>query len=383
MNTKQTFEQISKKAFIVGGIGAALCAFGWWKQPEAFANAYLVAWLYVLGLTVGCFPLTMIGHLTWGGWSFVIRRTQEAVLKALPLCALLFIPVACNLRTLYIWIQPNGADLDIQKLYLNAPFFLVRFALYFAIWIFLACKLRKHSSAQDETPSSKTLHRLTGYGGVGLVAYAMTVTFGAFDWGMSLEPHWYSTIYGAIFGVHFTMSALAFAIIITVFLSKENGNPMQTVLSTDRLHDLGTLLFATVMLWAYTSVSQLIIIWSANQPHEAAWYIHRSRGGWEILVTLIFLLQFVTPFFALLMRFVKRKAERLVKIACLILVIRWFDLIWQIKPTHYPSFNISWLDFACWITLGSIWLGFALRQLANAPTLTFKQDPIWNAEDHH
>ncbi len=382
METAKKFEQLSNKAFITGGIGILLCAFGWWKQPEAFANAYLVAWIYILGLTVGCFPLTMIQHLTWGGWGFVIRRTQETVLKALPLCALLFIPIALNLKTLYVWLQPNGTHHDVQKLYLNTPFFLARFAIYFAVWIFLACKLRKHSAIQDETPNPKTLHRLTGYGGVGMVLYALTVTFGAFDWGMSLEPNWFSTIYGAIFGVHFAMSALAFAIIVTVFLRKENNNSMQTVLSIDRLHDLGTLLFATVMLWAYTSVSQFIIIWSANQPSEAAWYIHRSRGGWEYLITFVFLFQFVTPFFLLLMRFVKRKTERLVKVACLILVIRWLDLIWQVKPTHYPHFTMSWLDFACWITLGSIWLGFVMRQLARTP-LTFKQDPIWTAEEHH
>ncbi len=157
---------------------------------------------------------------------------------------------------------------------------------------------------------------------------------------------------------------------------------MKTVFTVNRMHDLGTLQFAMVMLWAYTSVSQLIIMWSANLPEESPWYIHRSTGGWEFLAVFIFLFHFVTPFFLLLMRFVKRKAERLVKVVILLLVLRWIDLIWQIKPTHFHHFIISWQDFAAWIAVGGIWLGFVCRNLARTP-LTFKQDPIWTAEDDH
>ncbi len=383
-DTNSTLQKISKIALIAGIAGAVLSALGWFMQPKAFAFAYLPAWLFWFGITVGAFPIIMIHHLTSGGWGFAIRRVMECLLKALPLCLLLFIPIALNMQQLYEWTHTHVVQHDpvlkSKELYLNQPLFWIRFFLYFAIWILYAVKLRKHSAAQDEQPNSAIAKKLSGYGGAGLLIYTMTVTFAIIDWVMSLEPHWFSTIYGAIFMIHFALSSLAFTVLICVLLSK--NEPMKTVFSIDRMHDLGSLQFAAIMLWAYTSVSQLIIIWAANLQEEAPWYIHRSTGGWEWIAVAIFVLHFVLPFLLLLMRQIKRKASRLVKVALLILVMRWVELIWHVKPAHFSQFSFSWIDVAVFAAIGGIWLSFVCRNLTREP-LTFKQDPIWHAEEHH
>ena len=180
--------------------------------------------------------------------------------------------------------------------------------------------------------------------------------------------------------IHFAMSSLAFTILICVLCSKKD--PMKTVFTVDRMHDLGSLQFATIMLWAYTSVSQLIIIWSANLQEEAPWYIHRSTGGWEWIAVAIFVLHFILPFFLLLMRQIKRKASRLVKVAFLILAMRWVELIWHVKPAHFSQLSFSWIDCAAFIAIGGLWLSYVCRNLSREP-LTFKQDPIWHNEEHH
>jgi len=383
--SNQSLNKISKIAFIVGAIGFGLSALGYFTQPKEFAFAYLPAWLFWFGITVGSFPLIMIHHLTLGGWGFAIRRIQENFLKALPVCMVLFIPIGLCMHSLYEWTHvehvAHDPVLQAKALFLNMPFFWVRFVLYFVIWILVAAKLRKHSDIQDNDPSLSIAKKLSGWGGGGLIIYALTITFAIIDWVMSIEPHWFSTIYGAIFMIHFAMSSLAVSILFGVFFSRKNG-PMEKTFSIDRMHDLGSLQFATIMLWAYTSVSQLIIIWSANLQEEAPWYIHRSTGGWEWIAVAIFVLHFILPFFLLLMRQIKRKASRLIKVACLILVMRWVELIWHVKPTHIPHISFSWIDLAVWIAIGGIWLGFVCKYLSNNP-VTFKQDPIWHEEDHH
>lgn len=379
-----SLQKASKIAWGAGALGAAFSAFAFFQNHENFALAYLPAWLFWFGITVGSFPLIMIHHLTSGGWGFAIRRIQETLLRALPLCLILFFPLAFSFNSLYEWADPKHAlhdpILQSKALYLNIPGFWIRFAIYFAIWFWMAAKLLKHSAIQDETPTRATEKKLSGYGGAGLLIYTLTITFAIIDWVMSIEPHWFSTIYGAIFMIHFAMSSLAVSILIGVYFSKQD--PMKTVFTIDRMHDLGSLLFASIMLWAYTSVSQLIIIWSANLQEEAPWYLHRSSGGWEWIAAAIFVLHFILPFFLLLMRFIKRKANRLVNVAILILVMRWVELIWHVKPTHFHHIAFSWADVAAWVAIGGIWLGFIFNKLAQAE-LTFKQDPIWNHEEHH
>lgn len=381
-NTK--LQKASGFAFIAGAVGAAFSAFAFFQNKDAFAFAYLPAWLFWFGITVGSFPLIMIHHLTSGGWGFAIRRIQENLLKALPVCLALFIPIGLSMASLYEWTHADHAAhdpiLQAKALYLNIPGFWIRLPIYFAIWFWMAFKLRKHSDIQDQSPTRATAKKLSGYGGAGILIYTLTVTFAIIDWVMSLEPHWFSTIYGAIFMIHFALSSLAVSILFGVYFSKQE--PMKTVFSVDRMQDLGSLLFASVMLWAYTSVSQLIIIWSANLQEEAPWYLHRSTGGWEWVAAAIFIFHFVVPFFLLLMRFIKRKAERLVKVAVLLLVMRWVELIWHVKPTHLDHPSFSWIDIAVWTAIGGIWLGFVLRNFATAQ-LTFKQDPIFHAGEHH
>ncbi len=388
----QTLQKVSRLAWIIGFLGALWIAFGWSKNPTLAAASYLPAWLFFFGISVGSFALIMIHHLTLGGWGFVIRRIQETLLEAIPLCALLFIPIGLSMYHLYPWTDTAAVAhdpvLSLKTAYLNMPFFWVRFAVYFVIWIWLTTKLKKHSAIQDQNPSYATNFRLAGYGGGGLLIYSLTITFATIDWIMAVEPHWFSTMYGAIFMIAFSLSSLALSIILAVYFSHSNKNlpagsqsPMQKVLTTDRLHDLGTLLFANDMLWAYTSISQFIIIWSANLKEEAVWYIHRSQNGWWMVIASIFVLHFLLPFLLLLMRFIKRKASRLIKVAALLLFIRYIEFVWYVKPTFIEHVRLSWMDLAAVLAVGGIWIGFIANRLAKTE-VTFKLDPIYHEEQH-
>jgi hypothetical protein len=282
-------------------------AFGAWQSPVQFYRSYLVAWLFWLGLALGSLAILMINHITGGAWGAAIRRLLESAARTMPLLALLFLPIALGVRELYEWARPDVVAhdpiLQHKSLYLNVPFFLGRAALYFVAWSAVAFFLARWSLVQDSARDDRPAIWLEQLSRGGLLLLGMTGSFASVDWMMSLEPHWFSTIYGFLFMGGCVLGALAFAIAMASAIA--DRPPLSEVITPSTLQDLGKLLFAFVMLWAYFSLSQFLIIWSADLPEEIPWYLRRLSGGWRLIILGVIGAQFLLPFVLLLSRRLK------------------------------------------------------------------------------
>jgi hypothetical protein len=382
--------RLQKTAFIIGTVVlAAMIVWGFFA-PEQFFRSYLIGFLFWIGIALGSMLFLMLQHLTGGDWGLVIRRVCEAATRTLPLLAVLFLPVIVSLflksHPLYIWADPAAAReafpeaaqkqiLGAKGFYLQIWFFIVRAIIYFAAWFVLAYFLNKWSLEQDRaaTGRRRLRDRMETLSGPGMVIVIFTITFASFDWVMSLDPLWSSTIFGLIFVGAWGLSALAF--VIAVMARLVDRAPLAGVVSPRQFHDLGKLLLAMVMLWAYFSFSQYLIIWSGNLPEESGWYIYRTIGGWGVIAVSIPLLHFALPFVLLLSRDLKRNARTLSVVASAVLVMRVVDSFWLVEPAfHRYQFHLSVLDVLSPIGIGGIWLGYFSWQLQRRPLLPFN-DP--------
>ncbi|HXK60536.1 MAG TPA: hypothetical protein PLP42_11650 [Acidobacteriota bacterium] len=356
-------DKIQKRALLVGIVAGVVSVVGAFLNPEQFLHSYLMGFLLWLGITLGSVALLMLHHLVGGMWGFVIQRVLETAARLLPLMALLLIPILIGLPSLYDWMQAESTDaaLEHKSTYLNAPFFIIRSVFYFAVWILIARLLTRWSQQVDESGNGELVSRMERLSGPGLVIYGLTMTFAAVDWVMSLEPHWYSTIFGLLFLVGQGLAAIAFAIIALRYLSERK--PLAEITLPKQFHDLGNLLLTFVMLWAYVAFSQFLIIWSGNIPEEAVWYQSRMQGGWQYVGLILIIFHFGVPFVILLQSRAKKRASVLAKIAIGILALRVVDLFWIISPAlHREGFSVSWMDFTTPIAVGGIWLAaFAWR----------------------
>ncbi len=382
---KPQLSRYQTQALIIGLVALASCAFGATMNAEQFYQSYLFGFLFWFGISVGCLALVMLHHLVSGGWGFVIQRLLESGTRTLPLMLLLFLPIFFGMKELYLWARPEVVQADKilqhKSVYLNVPFFWLRTFGYFALWLFFTYFLNRWSHRQDQNADPSLTERLEKISGPGLVVFVLTSTFAAIDWAMSLDPHWFSTIYGILFLIGQGLSTLAFAIIMVNMLAKHR--PISEVISTRQFHDLGTLMFAFVMLWAYISFSQFLIIWSGNLPEEIPWYIHRMHGGYGVFAVALLVFHFAVPFVLLMMRRMKRKAEVLVKIAVFMIVMRLVDLFWLIAPNFHPEkFHIHWMDILAPIGIGGVWLAFFFWQLQNRALLPLHDPRLQEAFQH-
>jgi hypothetical protein len=359
-------------AAAIGVVALAACAVGAMARPDQFFRSYLLAFVFWNGLSVGAMAVLMLQYLTGGAWGIAIRRELEAATRTLPLTAVAFLPLLFGLHRLYEWTHTDAvaADEILRKkaLYLNTPFFVTRAALAFAAWLTVAYFLNKWSAAQDARPDPALNRRLQQLSGGGLVLYALTTTFTSIDWVMSLEPHWYSTMYGVLFIIGQALGALALATVAVVRVS--GLDPVSGFLGGRHLHDLGKMMFAFTMLWAYVSFSQYLIVWSGNIPEEITWYLARFRGGWGWVGAAVLLLQFVLPFLLLLSRRANRNPRTLVTAATLLVVMRFVDVSWLVLPAFSRgAFRLDWMNLAAPIGLGGLWLALYARNLLARPLL--------------
>jgi hypothetical protein len=349
-----------------------LSLVGLFTNVAQFLQSYLMAYVWCLGLTLGCLALGMVHQLSGGAWGVVIRRPIGAAARVLPVMTALFLPIVLGMGHLYHWTHEDvvAADelLQHKQLYLNTPFFLVRAAAYFFVWNVVSHLLNAWGREQDRTGDPRLARKMQLLSGGGLVAYGITITFAAFDWLMSIEPHWFSTIYGVLIIGGQGLSAMAFLILVAVWLSRRP--PLDRIVVSSHLHDLGNLMLAFVMLWAYFSFSQYLIIWAGNLPHEITWYLHRVQTSWRFVGLGLIVFHFAVPFVLLLSRAVKRTAEGIVKVALVVLCVRVVDLWWLIAPDfHRDGISVSWLDVLLPLSMGSIWLACFVRQLRARPIL--------------
>lgn len=378
-------DQFQRRALIVGVIGGAVCVVGAVFNPDQFFRSYLLGYVFWIGIALGCLAILMLQHMSGGAWGLVTRRLLEASTRTFPLLALLFLPVAFGVRSIYIWAQPDhsGASEALKHAlahkapYLNVPFFLARAVFYFAAWIMMTYFLNKWSLEQDRNGSRPIATKLQGLSAPGLLLYGLTVTFASVDWLMSLEPQWFSTIYGILVMGGQGLSAMAFIIAAVVLLARYK--PLSEVIKPSHLHDLGKLMLAFLMLWAYFSFSQFLIIWSGNLPEEIPWYVRRLQSSWKWVGLSLVVLQFALPFVLLLSRDLKRNARTLAVVAIAIIVMRFVDLIWMTGPEfHEGAFWIHWMDVVMPFGLGGLWLAYFAHQLKTRPLL-----PIGDPELQH
>jgi hypothetical protein len=365
-------ERIQRMALIVGAVALALCLIELFIDRYQFFQSYLFAFLFWNALSIGSLGIYLMHNVVGGNWGVVIRRFLEAGSKTFPLTFLFILPILIfAIPTLYLWARPEGQSdpiIHLKLAYLNVPFFIGRALFYFAFWILVALRLSRISNEQDRTGDLALTERMRAFSAPSLLVFVLVATFAFFDWIMSLEPLWYSTVYGAMFLVGQMLETFAFAIALLVILSKRK--PFVDVLKIQHFHDLGNLMLAFTMLWAYLSLSQFLIIWAANLPEEIPWYIRRFTGGWGVLGVIVGIFHFCVPFVLLLMRFIKKNPRLLYKVAIYMIFIRFIDVFWIVEPAfRQRQFWIHWMDIVAPIGMGGIWIWAFLAHLKAKPLL--------------
>jgi len=385
-----------KLAMIAGGIGLLVfIAFLFFLKPELYMRAYLIGYMFWLNIGLGSLLLLMIQHLSGGAWGVVIRRVLEASSRNIKWMALLFIPIMlpAAMHGLYEWthkeIVAHDEVLQQKAAYLNETGFYVRAVVYFIIWALLAHFLGKWSVEQDKTANPRIPGRMRNLSGPGIVIFFLLMTFAGVDWILSLEPHYYSTMFGPIVMIGQALAAMAFTIAVLVLLSR--FAPMSNVLTPGHFHDLGKLMFAFVMLWAYINFSQFLITWAANLAEEVPWYLRRTSGGWQWIAGGLILFHFILPFSALLNRELKRRPQTIIIMAIWIIVVRFFDLCFLILPSYPSAHGAHGAEgghadataaftghlhiegfiaaFAVFLGIGGFWLTMFFRNLGQRPLI--------------
>jgi hypothetical protein len=361
---------------LVAGLGGAALAGG----PERALVAWLAAFVFWTGIALGCLALALLHVLTGGGWGLPIRRMLEAAATTLPWLALAFLPLGLGAGSIWIWADPqvvaHDPVLQHKDAYLNLPFFWLRAVCYFASWSVLALLLVRWSDELDRTASERVYDRQRTLAGPGLALYALTVTFASVDWVMSLDAHWFSTIFGILTIGGQGLGALAFAVVVLVLLGKHE--PLARWATPQVFHDLGKLLLAFVMLWAYFSFSQFLVIWAGNLPEEIPWYLRRLGTEWKWVGLAIALGHFALPFVLLLSADLKRKAARLAVVALLLLGMRMVDTVWLVAPeSQHGAGSLGWTtlaDLSAIAGFGGLWFALFAVRLARRPLIP-RHDP--------
>lgn len=359
----------------IAGVALAISIIGAFFNSDQFFHSYLFGYLFWMNFSLGSLALLMLHHVVGGrsNWGYPIQKVLESGVKTLPLMALLFLPFLFELESLYEWARPDAVAQDSalqhKSAYLNEPFFVVRAALYFAIWLGLGYVLNRWSARQDRLEQPEFAHRLRITSAPGLLLYVLTATFASIDWAMSLEPHWFSAIYGLLFISEQFLAALALAILLLAYVGREE--PLASSIDDRSFHDLGNLMLAALMIWAYMAFSQFLIIWSANLAEEIPWYLHRSKNGWEQLAVALIVLAFFVPFLFLLSRPIKRNRKLLLFVASGIVLMRFFNMLWMVVPSfEHNGLALSWMDFLVPLGLGALWLWRFLLPLTAHPFLS-------------
>jgi hypothetical protein len=377
LTTPPIIKTIQSRSLIIGGVASLIALYVALTNPTVFFRGYLLNYMLWLGISLGSMAIVMVRHMTGGGWGTVIRRILGASMRTMPLLIVLFIPMLFAVRSLYPWALPIDSIGDpairehlekhsfVLRDYLNYRGFVIRAVIYFAVWFLLQYLLSKFSFEHDRPPFADRSARFKMVSAPGIILYTITISFAAIDWVMSINPSWISTIYGLIFVAGELISALAFAIVIERILF--NYRPMSELLQPSFVHDHGKFLLTFIMVWAYFSFSQWLIIWAGNLPEEITWYIRRLQGGWQYVGAFLIVFHFFVPFFMLLSRPFKRDIKRLVWLASWMLIVRYIDLFWHIEASFSERFTVTLADIAIPFAMGGIWIAYFCHNLSARP----------------
>jgi hypothetical protein len=347
---------------------------GFIANPNRFFESYLFGYLFCITIPFGATFFVMIQYLTGSAWSVPMRRIAENVMATIPVGAILFIPVVLGVNHLYEWANSEWIHAEIAQQhgpgktgYLNPQWFIIRAAIFFLLWTLWTSRIYSHSTRQDKDGSIEHMHSISRWSAPGLLMLMLSVTLAAFDWSMSLNPHWYSTIFGLYV---FAGGGLAFiATWILICMALRAKGVLKNTINVEHYHDLGKWLFAMTVFWAYISFSQYLLIWYGNLPEETIWFKYRFEGSWVWWSWALLFGHFIIPFLVLVLRASKRNFRILTTMAIWILVAHFVDVYWQVMPTFYHAKGISfhWLDITCPVAIASVFaLVFWMRVKSHA-----------------
>jgi len=375
--------RLARGAGVCGILALLVLGAAAFVDPGQTLRSYLVAFVFWITIPLGCLAVLMIHHVTGGAWGVAVRRPLESAALTLPLMGVLFLPLVLGAPLLYPWARPDVVAHDVllqhKAAYLNLPFFVARAVFYFVAWTLVARSLAHWSLRQDRGGDDVADRRLHDTSRYGLVLMGLTMTFAAVDWMMSLEPHWFSTIYGVMFMGGCALSALAFVIMVAASLRTQTE--VAETIGTNLFHDLGNLLLAFTMVWAYFHLSQFLIIWSANLPEEIPWYLARTRAGWRAVAIALVAFHLVLPFFVLLSRRVKRRPATLARVALLMIAVQLLDVFWMIRPAFARAPAVHGLDLVALVAVGGVFFAAFVRLLAQRPLLPLHDPSLVVAEE--
>lgn len=368
-------------ALVVGVIGIVLWLIAAFFNPAVLFRSYLVGFLFIVGLSLGSLVILMLHNLTGGGWGFSIRRIVESGTRTLPLTALLFIPLLFGIHELYAWSHPGVALGEHKAQYLTERWWIIRSAAYFAVWIALGVVVAGVGGRLERTRDPKVSASLQRISGFGLVLYAVTITFASTDWVMSIEAHWFSTVFGMMFMVGQTLTMLVFAVMVLRVLATRR--PLDAHLTRETFNDLGSLMLTFVILWTYMAFVQYLVIWSGNLKEDVVYYIRRTHTEWKWVALALIVLHFLVPFFLLLNRPLKRNIKALAGVALLLVVLRLVDCAWLVAPSYdTTSLWWAWTYVAAIVGLAGLWSAFFLFNLKRRDLVPAFGHPVLEKTTH-
>jgi hypothetical protein len=364
--------QLAKKGFQLGvalaviGLGAAFASL-LTGSKEQFYYSWIVAGMTFTTICLGCLFVVLVHHITGAMWSTTLRRLAENITSALPYMAVLMLPVLfIGMHDLYHWTHGDAVSKDAilqsKSGYLNSTFFVVRALIYFALWIVIARFYRKLSVKQDETGDVALTFRMRWWAPLSILAYALTVSYAGFDWLMSLDPHWFSTMFGVIVFAGGMVSGFGVLGLFGLWLTK--NNVLKNTITEWNFHDCAKLMWGFVIFWTYTSFSQYFLIWYGNIAEETAWYTVRMAHGWEKMGILLILGHFALPFWVLLSRHMKRNRYAFAIIAVWMVFMHYIDIYYVAMPNLHHHLHLTWVDAACFIGIGGVFLAAVMRASA-------------------
>jgi hypothetical protein len=362
---------------VIGIAGSLILARAAEHGMDHLLETYLVSFAFFLSLALGALFFVLLQHCTRAGWSVVVRRIAEAMAANVWLMAVLAIPIVLGMDHLYHWTDAAAAAHDpllAGKLgFLNPPFFIVRLIAYFLIWGVMASFLFRTSLAQDESGEPALTIRMERFSAPGMVLFALSLNFAAFDLLMSLDPHWFSTIFGVYY---FAAAVVGFlAVMPKILYGLQMRGILKNAVTVEHYHDFGKLLFGFTVFWAYIAFSQYMLIWYGNVPEETEWFLKRQTGEWTTVSLILIFGHFVVPFLLLVSRYIKRRPVLLAVTGGYVAIMCWIDIYWLVIPEFSPGVaRFGLLDIFCFLGLNGLFAAAIVLRLRKHAVIAEK-DP--------